>query len=51
MNAAARSLEVLTAPPQVAWSAWAAAAQADYRANMTPPTAAWCCPATVDMPR
>jgi acetolactate synthase I/II/III large subunit len=36
MNAAARSLEVLTAPPAVAWSAYAKQANADYLANITP---------------
>ena len=33
MNAAARSLEVLTAPPSVPWSDWALQANADYVAN------------------
>jgi acetolactate synthase-1/2/3 large subunit len=36
MNAAARSLEVLTAPPTVAWADWAAQANADYKANIQP---------------
>ncbi len=36
MNAAARSLEVLTAPVSVAWSAQATQANADYHANITP---------------
>jgi acetolactate synthase I/II/III large subunit len=36
MNAAARSLEVLTAPPDVPWSAWMQAAHADYEANVVP---------------
>ena len=36
MNAAARSLEVLTAPPSVPWSDWAAQANADHRANIQP---------------
>jgi len=36
MNAAARSLEVLTAPPSVPWADWAAQANADYRANIQP---------------
>ncbi len=36
MNAAARSLEVLTAPVFVAWSAYAKEANADYLANITP---------------
>jgi acetolactate synthase-1/2/3 large subunit len=36
MNAAARSLEVLTAPPQVVWTEWAAQANGDYVANIQP---------------
>jgi acetolactate synthase-1/2/3 large subunit len=36
MNAAARSLEVLTAPPEVPWTAWTEAAHADYEANLVP---------------
>jgi acetolactate synthase-1/2/3 large subunit len=36
MNAAARSLEVLTAPPTVAWEAWAEGCHADYEANHLP---------------
>jgi acetolactate synthase I/II/III large subunit len=36
MNAAARSLEVLTAPPEVPWTAWTQAAHADYEANVLP---------------
>ncbi|GAC1606396.1 MAG: thiamine pyrophosphate-binding protein [Ramlibacter sp.] len=36
MNAAARSLEVLTAPPRVPWEAWAQEAHADYVANLVP---------------
>ncbi len=46
MNAAARSLEVLTAPPSVAWEAWTAAAHADYQANLVPQAL----PGDVDMP-
>ena len=46
MNAAARSLEVLTAPPSVAWDAWTHAAHADYEANMVPQNL----PGQVDMP-
>jgi len=38
MNAAARSLEVLTAPPTVPWADWAAQANADYKANIQPQT-------------
>ena len=40
MNAAARSLEVLTAPPTVPWTVWAAQANADYLANTLPQTLA-----------
>ena len=40
MNAAARSLEVLTAPPTVPWTDWAAQANADYLANTLPQTLA-----------
>ncbi len=36
MNAAARSLEVLTAPPTVPWEAWTQAVHADYEANVRP---------------
>jgi acetolactate synthase-1/2/3 large subunit len=36
MNAAARSLEVLTAPGTVPWEAWSHAAHADYEANLQP---------------
>ena len=46
MNAAARSLEVLTAPPSVAWEAWTKAANADYEANLVPQAL----PGQVDMP-
>jgi acetolactate synthase-1/2/3 large subunit len=34
MNAAAKSLEVLTAPSTVSWAKWAAQANADYVANI-----------------
>jgi acetolactate synthase-1/2/3 large subunit len=46
MNAAARSLEVLTAPPEVPWSAWTEAAHADYEANLVPQAL----PGDIDMP-
>jgi acetolactate synthase I/II/III large subunit len=36
MNAAARSLEVLTAPAELPWAAWTQAAHADYEANLVP---------------
>lgn len=46
MNAAARSLEVLTAPPEVPWTAWAEAAHADYESNLQPQKL----PGDIDMP-
>ncbi|VTU24732.1 Acetolactate synthase isozyme 2 large subunit [Variovorax sp. PBL-E5] len=36
MSAAARSLEVLSAPTELPWEAWTAAANADYLANLEP---------------
>lgn len=46
MNAAARSLEVLTAPPELPWADWTAAANADYLANLVPQKL----PGSIDMP-
>ncbi|MCA3237200.1 MAG: thiamine pyrophosphate-binding protein [Curvibacter sp.] len=46
MNAAARSLEVLTAPPSLPWEAWTQAAHADYLANLHPQPL----PGPIDMP-
>ncbi len=46
MNAAARSLEVLTAPLSVPWEGWTAACNADYEANMSPQKL----PGDIDMP-
>jgi acetolactate synthase-1/2/3 large subunit len=46
MNAAARSLEVLTAPPSLPWSDWTAAAHADYEGNLVPQAL----PGDIDMP-
>ena len=46
MNVAARSLEVLTAPPSLPWEAWTAEANADYQANMQPQAL----PGDIDMP-
>jgi acetolactate synthase-1/2/3 large subunit len=46
MNAAARSLEVLTAPPEVPWAAWTEAANADYLENLKPQQL----PGSIDMP-
>ncbi len=46
MNAAARSLEVLSAPPTLVWDAWAQACNADYLSNMQPQLL----PGQIDMP-
>jgi len=46
MNAAARSLEVLTAPPSVPWADWTGAVHADYEANRVPQAL----PGDIDMP-
>jgi acetolactate synthase I/II/III large subunit len=46
MNAAARSLEVLTAPVSVPWEAWTASANEDYLANLQPQKL----PGDIDMP-
>ncbi|HSV54569.1 MAG TPA: thiamine pyrophosphate-dependent enzyme, partial [Burkholderiaceae bacterium] len=46
MNAAARSLEVLTAPPTVPWEDWTTAVHADYEANLVPQAL----PGDIDMP-
>jgi acetolactate synthase-1/2/3 large subunit len=46
MNAAARSLEVLTAPVNLPWEAWAQECHADYLANLVPQAL----PGHVDMP-
>ena len=49
MNAAARSLEVLSAPNEVAWEDWTRLAHVDYLANLQPPPAGtW--PGEIDMP-
>jgi len=49
MNAAARSLEVLTAPKDLPWEEWTRQANDDYLANLQPPPAGtW--PAEIDMP-
>ncbi|RYX88475.1 MAG: thiamine pyrophosphate-binding protein [Comamonadaceae bacterium] len=46
MNAAARSLEVLTAPVSVPWEDWSRACNADYAANLVPQEL----PGDIDMP-
>jgi acetolactate synthase-1/2/3 large subunit len=50
MNAAARSLEVLAAPPQLPWEAWTQAAQRDYRENIDPANGGVRFPGEIDMP-
>ena len=50
LNAAARSLEVLTAPPSVPWQAWAQACHADYLANIDVANGGVVLPGTIDMP-
>ena len=50
MNAAARSLEVLTAPPSLPWSAWTAACHADYVANVEVSNGGIVLPGSIDMP-
>lgn len=50
MNAAARSFEVLTAPPQLPWSAWTAACHADYLANIDAANGGVQLPGPIDMP-
>jgi acetolactate synthase I/II/III large subunit len=46
MNAAARSLEVLTAPLELPWSDWTKAVHQDYLANLEPQSL----PGDIDMP-
>ena len=46
MNAAARSLEVLTAPPSLPWEEWAQGCNADYLDNLKPQAL----PGSIDMP-
>jgi acetolactate synthase-1/2/3 large subunit len=46
MNAAARSLEVLTAPVSLPWEDWSKACNADYLANLEPQKL----PGDIDMP-
>ena len=50
MNAAARSLEVLTAPPSLPWSTWTAACHADYEANVEVTNGGIVLPGNIDMP-
>ncbi len=46
MNAAARSLDVLSAPPSVPWESWTQGCQADYLGNLQPQAL----PGDIDMP-
>lgn len=50
MNAAARSLEVLSAPPGIAWGQWTAACHADYEANVDVKNGGIVLPGSIDMP-
>jgi len=50
MNAAARSLETLSAPLQVPWADWSAAAHADYEANVDARNGGIALPGPIDMP-
>jgi acetolactate synthase-1/2/3 large subunit len=50
MSAAARSLEVLSAPPSLPWHAWAKEANDDYLANIDPANGGLKLPGTIDMP-
>jgi acetolactate synthase I/II/III large subunit len=50
MNAAARSLEVLTAPPGVAWGQWTQGCHADYEANVEVANGGVVLPGSIDMP-
>jgi acetolactate synthase I/II/III large subunit len=50
MNAAARSLEVLTAPTSLPWTDWTRACQSDYRANIEPDNGGVVLPGPVNMP-
>jgi acetolactate synthase I/II/III large subunit len=50
MNAAARSLEVLAAPPSLPWSAWTAACHADCEANLDVANGGIVLPGSIDMP-
>jgi acetolactate synthase I/II/III large subunit len=50
MSAAARSLEVLSAPTTLPWQAWAQDANKDYLANVDPANNGLKLPGTIDMP-
>ena len=51
LSAAARSLEVLTAPPQVPWTDWAQGCHADYLANIDPANGGVQLPGEIDLPQ
>ncbi|TDQ43572.1 acetolactate synthase-1/2/3 large subunit [Tepidicella xavieri] len=51
LSAAARSLEVLTAPPQVPWADWAQGCHADYLANIDPANGGVQLPGEIDLPQ
>ncbi len=50
MSAAARSLEVLSAPTNLPWQAWAQEANQDYLANVDPANGGLQLPGSIDMP-
>ncbi len=50
MSAAARSLEVLSAPTNLPWTNWAQDANKDYLANIDPANGGLKLPGTIDMP-
>ncbi len=50
MSAAARSLEVISAPPILPWQAWAQDANNDYLDNIDPANGGLKLPGTIDMP-
>lgn len=50
MSAAARSLEVLSAPPTLPWQSWAKEANEDYLANVDPANGGLKLPGSIDMP-
>ena len=50
MSTAACSLEVLTAPSNLPWQAWALGANKDYLANIDPANGGLTLPGTIDMP-
>lgn len=51
LSAAARSLEVLTAPPQVPWTDWAQGCHADYLVNIDVANGGVQLPGEIDLPQ